>query len=295
MRPSWTLVSSVFSLRMVGDWPGVTPPHNGFTRPRWARETDRERDGKRVEGCQKERNWTRKREERSQRRERERESKSERSGASERMKDRERREGRGQRKPYWFPYVSPYCYYSARWGREEKAGTTLVNHPARQPPLDNHPPRSQLPCVFRSSNRWSSDERETMDDGRAFPSGLSFLSLVSFFLPCSSLFLLSSVVLLFFPFPLLLPSSPSFFPPPPLHPGISRIENIGQCTTRFLRSFPTSNTESYCERWEVYTISKSHKRFAIRLCLNDASSGSVHSRDAVRAWLNISLLMSKHP
>lgn len=25
---------SGFSLRMVGDWPGVTPPYNGFTRPR---------------------------------------------------------------------------------------------------------------------------------------------------------------------------------------------------------------------------------------------------------------------
>lgn len=66
------------------------------------------------------------------------------------MKDRERREGRGQRKPYWFPYVSPYCYYSARWGREEKAGTTLVNHPARQPPLDNQPP--SLPPSSRAAN-----------------------------------------------------------------------------------------------------------------------------------------------
>lgn len=99
MRPSWTLVSSVFSLRMVGDWPGVTPPHNGFTRPRWARETDRERDGKRVEGCQKERNWTRKREERSQRsqRERERGKKRESRSLSEAGRARGWKTGRGER------------------------------------------------------------------------------------------------------------------------------------------------------------------------------------------------------
>lgn len=161
-----------------------------------------------------------------------------------------------------------------------------ASHPSTTTPrAANYPVCSVLPTDGRPMRK--------RDYGRW--TCVSFRPFVSFFLPCSSLFLLSSVVLLFFLFPLLLPSSPSFFPPPPLHPGISRIENIGQYTTRFLRSFPTSNTESYCEGWEVYTISKSHKRFAIRLCLNDASSGSVHSRDAVRAWLNISLLMSKHP
>jgi len=34
---------SGFSLRMVGDWPGVTPPYNGFTRPR--RVLERKRRG----------------------------------------------------------------------------------------------------------------------------------------------------------------------------------------------------------------------------------------------------------
>lgn len=33
---------SGFSLRMVGDWPGVTPPYNGFTRPRRVLERKRE-------------------------------------------------------------------------------------------------------------------------------------------------------------------------------------------------------------------------------------------------------------
>lgn len=32
---------SGFSLRMVGDWPGVTPPYNGFTRPRRVLERKR--------------------------------------------------------------------------------------------------------------------------------------------------------------------------------------------------------------------------------------------------------------
>lgn len=98
-----------------------------------------------------------------------------------------------------------------------------------------------------------------MDDGRAFPSGLSFLSLLSFFLPCSSLFhtRLVSASSVFCPVVLPLPSSfPSFFfPYIQEFPG--EIENIGtEIATRFLRSFPTGASTGIVD---LYTGSKSHK------------------------------------
>lgn len=46
---------SGFSLRMVGDWPGVTPPYNGFTRPRRVLERVRERKRKRKTESERER------------------------------------------------------------------------------------------------------------------------------------------------------------------------------------------------------------------------------------------------
>lgn len=199
MRPSWTLVSSVFSLRMVGDWPGVTPPHNGFTRPRWARETDRERDGKRVEGCQKERNWTRKREERSQRSQREREGgkKRESRSLSEAGRARGWKTGRGEREEGngshidfpMFPRIVTIAPGEGARRRQVPPSSTIprASHPSTTnlPPSLPHPAQPTTLCVpfFQPMVvRW---ERETMDDGRAFPSG--FLSLVFFFLPCSSL------------------------------------------------------------------------------------------------------------
>lgn len=92
-----------------------------------------------------------------------------------------------------------------------------------------------------------------MDDGRAFPSGLSFLSLLSFFLPCSSLFptrLVSAssvfcpVVL---PLPFFFPTSRNFQ---------ERLRISGRSATRFLRSFPTGASTGIVG---LYTGSKSHK------------------------------------
>lgn len=216
MRPSWTLVSSVFSLRMVGDWPGVTPPHNGFTRPRWARETDRERDGKRVEGCQKERNWTRKWEERSQCRERERESRS----LSEAGRARGWKTGRGEREEGngshidfpMFPRIVTIAPGEGARRRQVPPSSTIprASHPSTTTPrAANYPVCSVLPTDGRPMR-----ER---DYGRW--TCVSFRPFVSF-----SRFFLSP---LFFSFPsvfccpvvLPLPSSslfPFFFSPTPV-------------------------------------------------------------------------------
>lgn len=97
-----------------------------------------------------------------------------------------------------------------------------------------------------------------MDDGRAFPSGFSFLSLLSFFLPCSSLFhtRLVSASSVFCPVVLPLPSSfPSFFFPTSRN-FQDRLRISGRSATRFLRSFPTGASTGIVG---LYTGSKSHK------------------------------------
>lgn len=96
-----------------------------------------------------------------------------------------------------------------------------------------------------------------MDDGRAFPSGLSFLSLLSFFLPCSSLFhtRLVSTSSVFCPVVLPLPSSfPSFFfPYIQEFPG--EIENIGTECDAILKI--VSNGSEYGNRGFIHRLEKS--------------------------------------
>lgn len=120
-------------------------------------------------------------------------------------------------------------------------------------------PRSQLLCVFRSSNRWSSDEKE-----RLWTMDVHFLPAFPFFLsfPSFSLALLFSTrvwfprllfsVLLFFPFPH--PSLPFFSPTSKNFQERLRIS--GRSATRFLRSFPTGASTGIVG---LYTGSKSHK------------------------------------
>ena len=180
---------SGFSLRMVGDWPGVTPPHNGFTRPRWARHSDRERDGKRVEGCRIETKTAR-----GSKSEREwmREKESSEVQRVERVEDwargwktgwDEREEGNGSHIDFpMFPRIVTIAPGEGARRRQVPPSSTIPRHP----PLDNHPRAASQPA-FRSSKRWSPRWERDYVAGRAFPSGLSFLSFILPFYPCSLL------------------------------------------------------------------------------------------------------------
>lgn len=113
-------------------------------------------------------------------------------------------------------------------------------------------PRSQLLCVFRSSNRWSSDEKErlwTMDVHflPAFPFFLSFpsFSLALLFSPRVWFPRLLFSVLLFFPF--------LFFPYIQEFPG--EIENIGTECDAILKI--VSNGSEYGNRGFIHRLEKS--------------------------------------
>jgi len=79
---------------MVRDWPGVTPPYNGFTRPRRVLERERQRQEERPRVGRIEMDRARERRYSPWQRERERERERERNGGCE-GRAREREEGNG--------------------------------------------------------------------------------------------------------------------------------------------------------------------------------------------------------